>query len=72
MSLVVYHKEQFLGPLLFLIFINNLPESISSSCSLFADDCLLYRKIETDNDCRVLQQDLYNVEMWAKKMANGI
>ena len=26
-----------------------------------------YRKIETDNDCRVLQQDLYNVEMWARK-----
>ena len=32
--------------------------------SLFADDCLLYRKIETDNDHRVLQQDL---EMWARK-----
>ena len=25
------------------------------------------RKIEADNDCRVLQQDLYNVEMWARK-----
>jgi len=53
-----------LGPLLFLIYINDLPESISSSCSL--DDCSLYRKIETDNDRRLLQQDLYNVEMWAK------
>ena len=57
-----------LGPLLFLIYTNDLPECISSSCSLFADDCLLYRKIETDNGCRVLlQQDLYNVEMWARK-----
>ena len=36
-------------------------------CSLFADDCLLYRKIETDSDHRALQEDLYNVEMWAQK-----
>ena len=42
-------------------------DCISSSCSLFADDCLLYRKIETDDDHRALQQDLYNVEMWARK-----
>ena len=56
-----------LGPLLFLIYINDLPDCITSSCGLFADDCLLYRKIETNSDRKVLQQDLYNVEMWARK-----
>ena len=56
-----------LGPLLFLLYINDLPECISSSCSLFADDCLLYRIVESDEDCRILQHDLSNVEKWADR-----
>jgi len=56
-----------LGPLLFLVYINDLPDRIVSSCSLFADDCLLYRKIYNKADQEVLQQDLQYLQEWADK-----
>ena len=34
-----------LGPILFLIYINDLLDNIRSSAHLLADDCVLYRKI---------------------------
>ena len=40
-----------LGPVLFLIFINDLPDNIRSSVLLFADDCVLYRNIKSPIDC---------------------
>ena len=53
-----------LGPLLFLVYINDLPNRVVSSCSLFADDCLLYRQIRSPEDCCILQDDLLKVEDW--------
>ncbi len=38
-----------LGPILFLIFINDLPDYVQSSTKLFADDLILYRKISSDD-----------------------
>ncbi len=52
-----------LGPLLFLTFINDLPEAVTSSdARLFADDCLLYRVIDTQSDVNKLQKDLEHLE----------
>ena len=53
-----------LGPVLFLVFINDIPDSISSPIRLFADDCVIYRKIETPQDSQALQQDLTRVGNW--------
>ena len=53
-----------LGPVLFFIFINDLPENIRPSVRLFADDCVLYRKIESPMDCQILQDDLNSLAQW--------
>ena len=47
-----------IGPLLFLIFINDLPNCVQSRIRLFADDCILYRKIRSIKDTIILQDDL--------------
>ena len=53
-------------PVLFLIFINDLPEDINSSTRLFADDCILYRQISSENDQKLLQEDLDRLATWEK------
>ena len=53
-----------LGPVLFLIFMNDLPDNIRSSVRLFADDCVLYMNIKTITDCQILQDDLNSLGQW--------
>ncbi len=39
-----------LGPALFLIYINDMPDTVKSSIQLFADNAILYRQIESTAD----------------------
>ena len=57
-----------LGPVLFLAYINDLPEYLTngSNANLFADDSILYRTISNTDDARKLQQDLENLQTWEK------
>ena len=56
-----------LGPILFLVFINDLPKAINSSCRLFADDTIVYREISSPTDSAALQHDLEALQCWEKR-----
>ena len=57
-----------LGPLLFLLYIDDLHSIVRhSKLKLYADDVALYREIKSEADCQLLQEDLDHICDWANK-----
>ena len=55
-----------LGPLLFLIFINDLPDGIKALCKIFVDDTSLFSKVyDIDISAKELNSDLEKICDWA-------
>ena len=49
----------------FVIYINDLPEHVISQMYLFADDTKLMKKVRTQNDSALLQNDMDGMQNWS-------
>ena len=56
-----------LGALLFVIFINDLPENIKSNIFLFADDEKFFKEVANEEDAKIVQDDLNILNEWSNK-----
>ena len=56
-----------LGPILFVIYINDLPEAVESPAKIFADDTKMYRPVPDEDESRRFQMDITSLGNWSHK-----
>ena len=59
-------QGSILGPLLFVLFINDIYENKDSNIALFADDIKIWRDINSELDCETLQNDINTLSIWSR------
>jgi len=58
-------EGSLLAPLLFALFVNDLPSSIDSECLMFADDVKIFRRVASVDDATRLQRDIDSLYKWS-------
>ena len=61
-----------LGPLLFLLYVNDITDDVSFEICLFADDCILYRQIRTPGDLYITPAGYYQTLQLVSHLADGL
>ena len=56
-----------LGPILFVVFINDLPDVVKSVVRIFADDTKLYGSVATEGGRSQIQEDINSLSDWSDK-----
>jgi len=54
-----------LGPLMFCIFINDIPEAVNSAMKIFADETKLYSTVTATEEVAKIQEDIDSLMKWA-------
>ena len=55
-----------LGPILLLVYINDLEEGVTGKILIFADDTKLFRKVKEIGDTQHLQDDIDKLVKWSE------
>ena len=60
-------QGSIIGPILFVLFINDLPTGLDpgTDIALYADDTKIWREIQTELDCEILDKDIGHLNSWA-------
>ena len=62
-----FHRGSVLGPLLFLIIINDIANGMINWILKFADDTKVFAKLDTAMDSETLQKDIDTLRKWANR-----
>ena len=61
------HQGSVLGPVLFLLYINRIPDNVASNVYMLADDKKIYRPMTSHEDTTILQNDIDCLQSWSAK-----